>query len=189
MKRGHGTEPAHGDNPGQTKRPKAFQACTACRRAKVRCESIDGGPVTLPSITRCRRCKNINQPCSFENAIPGSPTAPDNHSSVTLHANGGRTTSRSPSSIDSPTTVISSQHSAGPATRRLEGAISDDPGHMEVPWGMLRVGGLDCLAAPVLALHIAMRTNQSDGALPRGSPAESLTAILSEARIAQLMNL
>lgn len=185
MKRTHDTEPAHGDNPGQAKRPKALQACTACRRAKVRCESIDGGPVTLPSITRCRRCKNINQPCSFENAIPGSPTAPDNHSSVILHANGGRTTSRSPPSIHSPVTVISSEHSAGPATRRLEDAISDDPGHMEVPWGMLRVGGLDCLATPVLALHTAMQTNQSDGALP----GESLAAILSEARIAQLTNL
>lgn len=94
-----------------------------------------------------------------------------------------------PASIRFPDATFSSEHGAASAARRLQSASSDDPGHMEVPWGMLRIGELDCLAVPVLALHIAMRTNQSDGSLSRGSPGESLTAILSEAQITQLTDM
>jgi hypothetical protein len=158
------------------------QACTACRRSKVRCESIEDGAITVLPMTRCRRCRTINQSCSFEKSGPaiGSSIAPGNLSSAIPH---------SPASIRFPDATFSSEHGAASATRRLQSASSDDPGHMEVPWGMLRIGELDCLAVPVLALHIAMRTDQSDGSLSRGSPGESLTAILSEAQITQLTDM
>lgn len=188
MKRTHDT--AYADNPGagQSKRPKAFQACAACRRSKVRCESIDDGPVTVPPITRCRRCKTLNQSCSFETSTPviGTQTAPNNVSSVIRNSSSG---AEIPNYIDPPAAVISFEHNAAPTARRQQVALGDDPGRLEVPWGMLRLGGSDCLAAPVLALHIAVRTKHSDEPLSRSSSGESLTAILSEAQIAQLVDM
>ncbi|KAK7019506.1 hypothetical protein R3P38DRAFT_1247236 [Favolaschia claudopus] len=56
--------PSSSERP--TKRTKASQACTLCRRQKSRCEILDRAAPGVQFTVRCHRCKVLGLECSFE---------------------------------------------------------------------------------------------------------------------------
>ncbi|KAK7038238.1 hypothetical protein R3P38DRAFT_540715 [Favolaschia claudopus] len=126
-----------------TKRTKASQACTLCRRQKSRCEILDRAAPGVQFTVRCHRCKVLGLECSFEtsdlihfnnnnDATLQSTSASPGASASSPAQSLGHSQSASTPSSDHPSPINSSSYAAAAPGARF---------------GADQLGGLSTLAS------------------------------------------
>jgi hypothetical protein len=143
-----------------TKRPKASQACTSCRKHKTRCELLESASL----LSRCHRCHVLSITCSFETNAPPVQAAASDYSPMAIARR------RLFDAIFSP---------QNNSDKCLEQTQSDAPSSSPrpsptSPWEFLKVPGIpDWTATPMLAMLTLSKMARTDQ--PMIQPVANLT--------------
>ena len=173
MKRSHQTISSSSENEERSKKPKALQACSSCRRSKVRCEKPIG---SLSSKTACLRCTSLGLYCSL---------AETNNSPSESHVSTG------------PDVSLHSESGSSTSIRRVPMTLAKNSGSIrnrEVPWDELDKRIFECTTSPVVSLEIAIRRKYPHGSTSIGigghsSGGSRLNDILSDGQRCELLDL
>ncbi|KAJ7269865.1 hypothetical protein C8J57DRAFT_322713 [Mycena rebaudengoi] len=154
---------------GSSKRHKALQACTSCKKSKTRCELLDSARRPV----RCHRCQVLSIQCSYEETVLPAPSP--HPATPPPEGFGSRSMSNGPRSNAGPSTTVAPIPM--PPTDRI--------------WSFVNEEGFDW-SAPMLAIQQLIKVPFT----PLHAPAPvfaggelTLPRILTEDRIQHLLRL
>jgi hypothetical protein len=167
------------------RKPRALQACTACRKQKARCEVLQHSPDGSPS--SCHRCIVVGIVCSY---VEGSPTTPTQD--ARFEASASRSRSGSTASVYDFGTMVSSSSYVRAATPSIPMTPTFVATHLAIgPLGFFKFMAGDLtgwLKAPLDVIYDVIKRPLQDQPPPATYSDTDLSDILTQGEVEHLLN-